>query len=402
MDLPSFHQPRRTPRARVVSLPAVTGLAIVFGLLSPAGCQPAPTVRTVGPSGTYAKPCAAIAAARAGDRIEIDAAGNGTYDGDVCGWSTSNLTITGVNGRARIDAAGRNHGGKAIWVIAGDNTVIRDIELSGATVPARNGAGIRQEGAGLTVSGSFFHDNENGILAGANAASDIAIDSSEFARNGAGDGYSHNIYIGAVRTFTLISSWSHDADVGHLVKSRAATNNIFYNRLTQQGGTGSYELDLPNGGLSRVVGNVIQQGPTSSNSGMIAYGMEGVTPANASLQLVNNTIVNDKRSGSSVLVGSQVATPVLAQNNISTGSPTFVGQAGATLITNCLSSDPRFVDRAGFDHRLSSTSPCVDAGSALAPGREVLAPVHQYRYDLGATPRTTSGPAIDAGAFERP
>ena len=87
------------------------------------------------------------------------------------------------------------------------------------------------------------------------------IDSSEFAHNGHGDGYSHNMYIGAVRTFTLRYSYSHDANVGHLVKSRAATNYILYNRLTEQTGTGSYELDLPNGGLSYVIGNVGPAGP---------------------------------------------------------------------------------------------------------------------------------------------
>jgi hypothetical protein len=396
MDHPST---RRRARGRTLTLPAF-GAVLALGLMAPAGCQP-PTILTVGPTGTYAKPCAAIAAARPGDTIQIDAAGNGTYDGDVCGWSTNDLTITGVNGRARIDAAGRNSGGKAIWVIAGNNTTIRNIELSGARVPDRNGAGIRLEGAGLTVVGSYFHDNENGILTGANAASDITIDTTEFARNGYGDGFSHNMYIGAVRTFTLTYSWSHDARVGHLVKSRAATNNIYFNRLTQQAGTGSYELDLPNGGLSRVVGNLIQQGPTSQNSGMVGYGLEGVTHPSAQLQLVNNTFVNDKGSGSAVVVGAQVSTPALAQNNLSTGSATFLGQAGATLITNCLTTDPRFVNRAGFDYHLTATSPCIDAGSALAPGREQLAPIEQYVYDRGHAPRTVNGAAIDAGAFER-
>jgi hypothetical protein len=390
---------RRSDRRAHLTMFAASAV-LGFAALAPAGCQP-PTILTVGPSGTYAKPCAAIAAAAPGTTIQIDAAGNGTYDGDVCTWSTSNLTITGVNGRARIDAAGRSSGGKAIWVIAGDNTTIRDVELSGAAVPDRNGAGIRQEGAGLTVVNSYFHDNENGILAGANAASDIVVDSSEFARNGAGDGFSHNMYIGAVRTFTLVFSYSHDAKVGHLVKSRAATNNILFNRLTQQAGTGSYELDLPNGGLSRVVGNVIQQGPSSQNSGMVAYGMEGVTNPSAQLQLVNNTLVNDKGSGSAVAVGAQVTPSVLAQNNISTGSPTFVGQAGATLITNCLTTDPKFVNRAGFDHHLTAASPCVDAGSALPSGLELLVPTQQYVYDLGRAARTTTGAAIDAGAFER-
>lgn len=50
----------------------------------------------VGPGQPYATPCAAIAAATAGDTILIDAAGN--YGGDVCAWSKDGLTLRGVNG----------------------------------------------------------------------------------------------------------------------------------------------------------------------------------------------------------------------------------------------------------------------------------------------------------------
>ena len=221
----------------------------------------------VGPGHKYAKPCQAIAAAKPGATIGIDAKGNGTYDGDVCAWSTDRLTIAGFNGMAHIDAAGHNAQGKATWVIAGDHTTIRDVELSGSAVPDNNGAGIRQEGAGLTVIDCYFHDNQDGILAGDNPASDIVIEDSEFARNGAGDGYSHNMYINHVRSFTLEGSWSHDARVGHLVKSRALVNHILYNRITGQGGTDSYEIDLPNGGLSDVIGNVIEQGSGDAEPG---------------------------------------------------------------------------------------------------------------------------------------
>ena len=71
---------------------------------------------SVGPGKTYPAPCAAIAAASDGDTIEIDAAG--TYDGDVCAIPKNRLTLKGVNGRAKIDAAGKNSGGKGIWVIS--------------------------------------------------------------------------------------------------------------------------------------------------------------------------------------------------------------------------------------------------------------------------------------------
>src|SRR5689334_15700988 len=95
----------------------------------------------VGPGKPYDKPCAAIRAAEPGDTIEIDASGD--YTGDVCQWTTNQLTIRGVNGRPKIDAAGRNVQGKGTWVITGNDTVIDNVELTGAAVPDRNGAAIR-------------------------------------------------------------------------------------------------------------------------------------------------------------------------------------------------------------------------------------------------------------------
>jgi hypothetical protein len=135
---------------------------------------------------------------------------------------------------------------------------------------------------------------------------------------------------------------------------------------------------------------------------MFAYGMEGVTNPSSQLYVVNNTFVNDRGSGTAVAVGGQVTAKARVQNNISTGNSAFVGQTGATLVTNCVVADPRFVNRAGFDHRLQAGSPCVDVGSTPGSGTgQPLAATQQYVYDLGHVTRPLSGAAIDAGAFER-
>jgi len=179
---------------------------------------------SVGPGKPYATPCAAVSAAHDSDVIEIDASGD--YAGDVCTIAKNGLTLRGTGGRAKIDAQGKNAGGKAIWVISGQDTTVEDVEFSGASVPDQNGAGIRQEGDNLTVRRCYFHDNDDGILSNASAQSQILIEYSEFGHNGFGDGYSHNMYIGNVARFTLQYSYSHDSKVGHLVKSRAAENYI--------------------------------------------------------------------------------------------------------------------------------------------------------------------------------
>jgi len=409
MDLMDSHA---RPRRRRIAGPVALASAFALAAWVPGGraAAAAPSTLQVGPGQPYATPCAAIAAAHDGDTIEIDAAGNGSYDGDVCAWSTNNLTIEGVNGRARIDAAGRYSQGKGIWVIYGNNTTVENVELSGAAVPDLNGAGIRLGGAGLTVRHSYFHDNQDGILTDTNPASDVTIERSEFARNGdAGDpsrglGAAHNIYISAAHSFTLRDSYSHDANQGHLVKSRAAVNYILYNRLTEQDSTTSRELDLPNGGLSYVIGNVLQKGPHAQNPYLLSYGEEGASNPDSRLYALNNTFVDNRGSGAAIQLDPATAADALVRNNISVGSPTFVDQAGATLTTNCLVSEDaaRFVDPSAYDYHLQAGSPCIDAGSAPGTSAEgyALQPTAQYVYDTAETPRAVVGAAIDAGAFE--
>ena len=196
-------------------------------------------VLRVGPNHEYAAPCHAIAAARSGDKIEIEAEG---FMPGCLAWATDGLAIVGVNGRPKLEAAGRSAQDKAIWVISGNNTTVENIEFTGAAVPNHNGAGIRQEGANLVVRRCYFHHNEEGILTGSNPSSKILIENSEFAENGYPDGLSHNMYIGQIAEFTLQYSYSHSAIAGHLVKSRAIRNFSLYNRLTGELGTSSYEL----------------------------------------------------------------------------------------------------------------------------------------------------------------
>lgn len=178
---------------------ALLSASILVGLITVAPAFGA--TLSVGTGKTYATPCKAFAVAAAGDIVEIDGATN--YVGDVCGIYPNNLFIRGVNGRPKIDAGGQNAMGKGTWVIAGSGISVENVEMFGARVVDRNGAAIRLEGTGFTLRSSFLHDNENGILAGANAASDVVIENTEFGHNGYGDGYSHNLYIGRRRTHRI-------------------------------------------------------------------------------------------------------------------------------------------------------------------------------------------------------
>ena len=353
-------------------------------------------VLRVGPNDEYKTPCQAIDVARTGDRIEIDAAGN--YRGDVCSWKTSDLTLVGVNGRAKIDAGGRNSQGKAVWVISGSNTTVENLEFTGARVPAHNGAGIRQEGPNLTVRKCFFHHNEEGILTGADLTSKILIEHTEFAENGYSDGQSHNMYIGHIGEFTLRYSYSHDSISGHLVKSRAEKNFILYNRLTGESGTSSYELDLPNGGQSYVIGNVIEQGPSSENLGIVAYGEEGHTNPDNRLYFVNNTVVNHRWNG--IFIKVDALTEVLVQNNVFSGPGEIIDPPVGKLSHNLVRS-ALYVNAKEYDFHPATGSPAIDFGTdpGAADGFP-LRPAFQYVHPTCFESRKTTGKAIDAGAFE--
>jgi hypothetical protein len=389
-----------THRAALAASSAILGL----GLFAQAGAA----TLSVGPGQLYATPCKAFAAAADGDLIQIAAA---TYVGDVCGIYRHNLIIRGINGRPKIDAGGRNAMGKGIWVVVGNNVTVENVEMFGAKVPDLNGAAIRLEGTHFTMRTSFLHDNQNGILTGANLNSDVVIENSEFGHNGYGTGQTHNLYIGKVRSLMFRYNFSHDAHVGHNLKSRAQTNKVLYNRFSSlnPGETGStvagapsYEIDLPNAGNSYIIGNVIQQPATNNNGALVSYGAEGASNPGHNLFVVNNTFLNDDtRRGTFVMVGSTVTKPALLQNNIFSGIGSLSNQVGMVEKTNYRSIAPGFVNRSTYDLRPTANAMVIDAGStpAVAATGVSIKPVASYKHTALGMVRPVSG-AYDIGAYE--
>jgi hypothetical protein len=349
-------------------------------------------ILSVGPGKPFETPSQAAAVARDGDFVEINSA---TYSGDVAVWRASNLTLRGAGGRPHLKANGAHAQGKAIWVIQGDNTVVENIEFSGAKVPDGNGAAIRQEGLRLTLRNCYIHDNEMGILAG-NPGSDVVIESSEFSASSGP--YNHNIYVGNIRSFTLRFSYVHHAIAGHNVKTRARTNFILYNRIMDESaGRSSYAIDIPNGGRSYLIGNLVQKGPRAENSSVIAYAAEGASNEWQELYVVNNTIVSNFGRGRFLSIAGSPRALVI--NNIFVGRGVTVPGI-STAGPNLISRDPLFQDEATFDYRLKRDSPAIDAGRnpGTASGFD-LAPQSQYVHPLGYQTRNVIG-AIDLGAYE--
>ena len=254
---------------------------------------------TVGAGQEYTTIASAVAAAQNGDTVQVQA---GTYINDFFTIST-NITLESVGGTAYDIASGASPpNGKAIATVDASAT-INGFGFSGAQVSDGNGAGIRYEAGNLVVNNSVFWDNQDGILGAAVPNGNILIENSEFSNNGAGDGYTHNIYIGDIASFTLLNSYVHDANGGHEVKSRAQTNVIEGNRIFDNASDGSYSIDLPDGGNDLVENNVIEKGPNTPNYTTIHFGGETPIYAGSSLQVTGNTVVNDNPNG--VLVTNQ-------------------------------------------------------------------------------------------------
>jgi hypothetical protein len=379
---------------------ACVGVAVGFFLA--AGIASAETLG-VGPGQRFAKPSDAFGAARDGDVVEIAA---GAYAGDVATIRANRLTIRGMGKeRVKIPAAGKHAGGKAIWITAGGDITIENIEFSGARVPDRNGAGIRAEGANLTLRNCRFHDCEDGILGG---AGEMLIEYCQFDHCGpVAEPATHCLYIGE-RCTKLVFQYNYSTDViqGHLLKSRARENWILYNRLTDENGTGSAVADFPNGGCVVMVGNILHKGAKAQNTRVIAYGLEGIKHELSALYVVNNTMVYENHRAGAFFVNVQNAAkdfvPVI-RNNLCVGKIQLTNSTQAQAAGNVLLqtvAEALFVDAANYDYHLKSNAPAIN--KAVLPGKAGdfdLTPNLQYVHPALMEKRPQAGP-LDAGAFE--
>ena len=373
-------RPRRTLATPGRGIARIIALAFTC-----AGAANAATV-SVGPNERIRTIAEAAAAAKDGDVVEIAA---GTYTGDVAVWLQRRLTIRGVGGRPVLAANGHVAEGKAIWVLRNGDFTVQNIAFQGARAVDRNGAGIRFERGRLRVVDCTFADNENGILTGNDAASELLVERSEFSHAPRDVGpLKHLIYVGRIGHFSLSGSRVHDGFEGHLVKSRARLSDIRYNLLFDgPGGRAAYELEFPNGGAAYVVGNVIGQSATTTNPVVVSYGAEGRAWPDNALFLSHNTLVSDYSRGAWFLrVWSANFTEGLklkAVNNLTVGLGLFELAAPGDFQGNHSAfgsalSDPEILD---FRLRMSdrwhfSVDKAEDVdGVALAPAAEFALPL---------------------------
>jgi hypothetical protein len=251
-----------------------------------------PNVLTVGAGMEFATLGDALKAAVSGQTIAVEA---GTYTNDF-GTVSANVSIVAVGGLVHEVATVPPPDDKGILTVNA-NLAIKGFTFTGGSdgSPDGNVAGIRLQSGNLNVSYCSFTGMQEGLLADPDSTASVTIDHSFFLDNGTGDGLSHNLYVGAVKSLVVTNSLFEGAVVGHEIKSRAAFTTIENNTIIDgPTGTGSYDIDIPNGGVAVIENNLIEKGPDASNDYAIHYGGETqYSYAQNSLTVSGNTIIND-------------------------------------------------------------------------------------------------------------
>jgi hypothetical protein len=183
--------------------------------------------------------------------------------------------------------------GKAALVLRGTAASIDGIIFQNMRVPDANGAGIRLEKGNLTVTRTIFRNSEQGILTAEDRAGRISIDQSTFSGLGRCDrglSCAHSIYIGGYASLTVTKSRFERGNGGHYVKSRAAKVDIRDNAFDDtRGRETNYMIDLPNGAIGSITGNIFVQGQSKENhSAFITVAPEGRQQTSAGLSINAN------------------------------------------------------------------------------------------------------------------
>ncbi len=387
----------------------------------------------VGATRTYTLPSQVRNLVADNDTIYLD---GGVYLNDAVKWTKKNLKFIGLgmgSNRSIIRYTGDIPNGKGIFVFETpstcDNPYLENIVFDGAQVSdadGGNGAGIRFQANNITVINCHFMNCQNGILEGNGGVttSNVTILDSEFENNGyqlqndpTHSGYEHHIYIGASTDTLLVQNcyFHHPRGQANSIKTRAQRSFILYNLIDEEAtGYGSWELNIAQGGLNIIMGNVIIQGPAGANHGIIGY--DAATNPLEDFYFVNNTVINQFAGNIKYFntVPSSGINTYKIYNNIFASVPgasntIFSGNTPAALDSagNALSVDYNtfgFTNAIANDFSLTSDAAAaidqgVNAGSTTTAYS--LIPVYQYESNTSPlTPRMMSGTAIDIGAYE--
>lgn len=197
------------------------------------------------------------------------------------------LTVSGAGqGKTILDGTGLGamySKGGMVPLVSGatfQHMTMRNYSITAAL--GSNGAAIRQQGDQIdfTVDDVEIDHNQMGILA---FPAHVVIKNSYFHDNGAGDGFSHNLYAGSggvpgsVGELDISDSRFEHANVGHEIKSRWGKTWVV-NTTVVTGGNGSC-YDQPDIGYLLIQGGSCEVPAGSPDIQALGFGMESTKNA---------------------------------------------------------------------------------------------------------------------------
>lgn len=255
-------------------------------------------------------------------------------------------TITGAGmGKTIIDCTGMTPTySKAILVPLVAGSTISNLTLQNASIAAsqgNNAAGVRDNGAGIgfTLDTVEVTGCQDGLLT---FASTITLSNGHTHDNGAGDGLTHEIYLGGdvPNTCSLIN-WTSTCGLKstHALKTRAGTTNVSGGTFTGSpdttGNVGGSVIDVPDGGNFTATGATIVLAAGAANHNFLTYGAESATNAGigSTVTLTNVVFTDNTGSGGIVSNGTYIPAAKLVLNGCTyTGAtpPSITGFASVT------------------------------------------------------------------------
>ncbi len=401
--MPGAMSPSLMPLNRLKRAASMAGLALLacMHLAGPARAQ---TVWLAGPEGAALSLQDALRQARDGDTVELLP---GDYKGGVV-LENRRLTLRGVPGKPPLIKGDGKPGDKALWLVRGGQVTLQNLEFRGARGADGSGAAVRQEGGSLVIDRCGFYDNEHGLMAINDDKATVDIRASVFglAPKVVG-GLHHLLNVGRIAKLSISGSRFQQGFEGHLIKTRARENLIAYNFIHDgRRGGASYEIDIANGGLATVLGNVIGQGADSQNLVMVSYGSEDRPWDRNSLVVAHNTFINYGWTPAWALRVFRdklpADTPVTGINNLVVGGGVLGWGAAGEFSGNRHATRGmlRDVDTGAFELSLGSVWRDSGVDPRNINGQD-LSPKAEFEWPVGTKTLSTGRTSWSPGAFQR-
>ena len=317
---------------------AVGRLLLACAIWLSAGTASADTLQ-VGPNRELKTAAAAARVVADGDRVVFDP---GEYF-ECAIWRASGIVIeaatpTIASGPPNVVFTDMACGGKASFVIVGNDVTLRGLAFTRIRVPDGNGAGIRAEGRNLTIEHCSFTNNQTAILTVAQPAGSLIIRDSAFVGNGACNrGYClSTLGTGPLARLRIERSGFRDPRAsqtetgqpaaGAQISSAAEVTELVDNRIEDGSGASSALVAFTATGSLLMTGNVLEKGPRLADAHAAIFAGSGWGRATG-LTLQRNTLVNHTGRPGVFLLNWTGASPVLEGNVLGAGD-TAVSDSG--------------------------------------------------------------------------